>query len=44
MEIPYENNPFDVDPIVLKDRFRNLQRVIHPDKWSVGGSVRGCPH
>ena len=32
--LPYDPNPFEVDIGVLRSRFRNLQRVIHPDKWS----------
>ncbi|GJE86120.1 co-chaperone Hsc20 [Phanerochaete sordida] len=31
-------NRFNVDPVDLKHRFRELQRVIHPDKWSGKGS------
>ena len=30
---------FDVDVAALKNRFRGLQRVIHPDKWSNKGEV-----
>lgn len=33
-------NPFNVDPVDLKHRYRELQRVIHPDKWSGKGNVR----
>lgn len=38
--LPPSSNRFDVDPSMLKDRFRQLQRVIHPDKWSNHGPVR----
>lgn len=38
MGLSYSPNPFVVDPSQLKDRFRDLQRVIHPDKWSGRGS------
>ena len=37
--LPEDANKFDVDPKVLKDCFRQLQRVIHPDKWSNKGPV-----
>lgn len=37
MGIPYDSNPFDVSPPELKERLRELQRIIHPDKWSVKG-------
>ena len=40
MGLPYDSNPFEVDPAQLKNRFRELQRVIHPDKWSNKGEVR----
>ncbi|KAH9950340.1 Co-chaperone Hsc20 [Amylocystis lapponica] len=29
----YEPNPFLVDNLELKNRFRDLQSVIHPDRW-----------
>ncbi|EIN13742.1 Co-chaperone Hsc20 [Punctularia strigosozonata HHB-11173 SS5] len=36
-DIPYEPNPFVVDVGELKHRFRNVQRVVHPDTWSSKG-------
>ncbi|KAI0094895.1 Co-chaperone Hsc20 [Irpex rosettiformis] len=36
MEIP-EDVRFDVDEDLLKRNFRQIQRVIHPDKWSSKG-------
>ena len=37
--VPYSQSPFEVDVALLKNRFRDLQRVIHPDKWSGKGEV-----
>ena len=42
MGLSYSPNPFEVDPAQLKGRFRDLQRVIHPDKWSGKGGVSTC--
>lgn len=33
-DVPKDINAYDLDPHLLKDRFRDLQRVVHPDKWS----------
>ena len=38
MEIP-EDVRFDIDEDLLKRNFRQIQRVIHPDKWSSKGPV-----
>ncbi|EKM61045.1 uncharacterized protein PHACADRAFT_51528, partial [Phanerochaete carnosa HHB-10118-sp] len=37
MGLSHSPNRFDVDPMDLKHRFRELQRNIHPDKWSAKG-------
>ncbi|OCH96156.1 Co-chaperone Hsc20 [Obba rivulosa] len=37
--VPYEPNPFIVSNLELKRRLRELQSVIHPDKW-VGKNER----
>ncbi|KZT02713.1 Co-chaperone Hsc20 [Laetiporus sulphureus 93-53] len=31
--LPYEPNPFIVNPAALKRRFLELQGIIHPDRW-----------
>jgi hypothetical protein len=40
MGLSFSSNPFEVNPAQLKNRFRELQRIIHPDKWSNKGGVR----
>ncbi|CCM07096.1 uncharacterized protein FIBRA_09423 [Fibroporia radiculosa] len=36
----YEPNPFVVDTVEIKQRFRDLQSVVHPDRWVGKGSER----
>lgn len=38
--LPYDPNPFNVDVVMLKRRFREAQAVCHPDSWASKGSVR----
>lgn len=38
--LPYRPNPFLVDPVLLKRRFREAQAVCHPDSWASKGQVR----
>jgi hypothetical protein len=38
MQIP-DDMRFDIDEDLLKGNFRQIQRVIHPDKWSSKGPV-----
>lgn len=38
LQIP-EDVRFDIDDDLLKRNFRQIQRVIHPDKWSSKGPV-----
>jgi molecular chaperone HscB len=37
--LPYEPNPFAVDLVALKQRFRQAQAVCHPDTWTSKGPV-----
>jgi len=31
--VPYEPNPFVVDTVAIKQELRQLQTVVHPDRW-----------
>ncbi|KAI0047835.1 Co-chaperone Hsc20 [Auriscalpium vulgare] len=37
LDTPSTPNPFKVDPVRLKNSFRNIQRYIHPDIWTPHG-------
>ncbi|KAJ3552272.1 hypothetical protein NM688_g4236 [Phlebia brevispora] len=39
LNVPYDGSAFDVDLVRLKKSFRDLQRIIHPDKWSGKGDT-----
>lgn len=36
----YEPNPFVVDPAAIKNQFRAVQAVVHPDRWVSKPPVR----
>ncbi|KAJ7630940.1 hypothetical protein FB45DRAFT_990811 [Roridomyces roridus] len=36
-DLPSRPNPFVVDPVLLKRRFRQAQAVCHPDSWASKG-------
>jgi molecular chaperone HscB len=40
--IDYEPNPFIIDTSALRHKFRELQRVVHPDVWSGSDKVHLC--
>ena len=38
--VPYEPNPFVVDTAAIKRHLRQLQNVVHPDRWVGKPQVR----
>ena len=38
--VPYEPNPFIVDTAAIKRHLRQLQNVVHPDRWVGKPQVR----
>ncbi|KAF8237854.1 hypothetical protein L208DRAFT_1388802 [Tricholoma matsutake] len=36
--LPYHPNPFAIDVVTLKQKFREAQAICHPDSWASRGS------
>ncbi|KZS92960.1 Co-chaperone Hsc20 [Sistotremastrum niveocremeum HHB9708] len=41
LDIPQSSNPFKVDLKAMKQKFRQVQSICHPDKWSGRGGPQG---